>query len=156
MIKIRLVAVGKVKEKYYAEAIAEYKKRLSRFCDYEIIEVREENYEKFSAGDIPKILAIEGGRIFEAVKGYAIALAVEGEKYSSTEFADLISKLAASGKSEITFIIGGSYGIDERIKSAAKKISFSDMTFPHTLMRVVFTEQLYRAFTIINNTEYHK
>ena len=156
MIKIRLVAVGKVKEKYYAEAIAEYKKRLSRFCDYEIIEVREENYEKFTAGDIPKILAIEGGRIFEAVKGYAIALAVEGEKYSSTEFADLISKLAASGKSEITFIIGGSYGIDERIKSAAKKISFSDMTFPHTLMRVVFTEQLYRAFTIINNTEYHK
>ncbi len=156
MIKIRLVAVGKVKEKYYAEAIAEYKKRLSRFCDYEIIEVREENYEKFSAGDIPKILAIEGGRISEAVKGYAIALAVDGEKYSSTAFADLISKLAASGKSEITFIIGGSYGIDERIKSAAKKISFSDMTFPHTLMRVVFTEQLYRAFTIINNTEYHK
>ena len=156
MIKIRLVAVGKVKEKYFSDAIAEYSKRLSRFCDFSVIEVKEENYEKFTKGDIPKILSVEGERISSAVKGYPVCLAIEGEKLSSEEFAKFIEKLASNGNGEITFIIGGSYGIAEDIKKKSKKISFSDMTFPHTLARVIAVEQLYRAFTIINNTEYHK
>ena len=156
MVKIRLVAVGKVKEKYFSEGIAEYSKRLSRFCRFEIVEVKEENYEKFSKGDIPKILSVEGERIETAVKGYAVSLAVEGEKLSSEKFAEFINGLISEGKGEITFIIGGSYGIDERIKEKTKRISFSDMTFPHTLIRLIFTEQLYRAFSIINNSEYHK
>ena len=156
MIKIRLIAVGKIKEKYFSDAVAEYSKRLSRFCDFEIIEIKEENYDKATRGETEKIIAVEGERIKKAVKGYAVALAIEGEKYSSEDFAAFIEKLAASGKGEISFIIGGSYGISEEVKSASKKFSFSDMTFPHTLMRVMFLEQLYRAFTIINNTEYHK
>lgn len=156
MVKIRLVAVGRIKEKYYAEAVAEYAKRLRRFCDFEIVEVKEENYDKQTFGEISKILFAEGERIEKAVKGYAVALAIEGEKISSENFAARLKKLIDEGKGEITFIIGGSYGIENAVKDKAKKISFSDMTFPHTLMRVIFTEQLYRAFTIINNAEYHK
>ena len=156
MIKIRLVAIGKVKEKYFIQGIEEYSKRLSRFCDFEIVELKEENYEKATSGDIAKILSVEGERIKKAIKGYAITLAVEGEKVSSEGFAKRIEKLASEGKGEITFIIGGSYGVSPEIKRETAKLSFSDMTFPHTLMRLVFTEQLYRAFTIINNTEYHK
>ena len=125
MIKIRLVAVGKIKEKYYSEAIAEYSKRLSRFCDFEIVEVKEENYEKFSRGDVPKILAVEGERIKKAIRGYAITLAIEGAKVSSESFADKIEKLVSGGNGEITFIIGGSYGVSPEIKQGTEKLSFS-------------------------------
>lgn len=152
MIKIRLIAVGKVKEDYFRKATEEYIKRLSRFCEFEIAEVKDE-----TLGEKEKILSIEGERIERAARGYKVALAVEGKKYSSEEFAALIKKAIDRGVGEISFIIGGSYGIDERVKNECDaKISFSDMTFPHTMMRVLFTEQLYRAFTIINNAEYHK
>ena len=156
MIKIRLVAVGRIKEKYYAEAVEEYSKRLSRFCDFKIVEVAEENYQK-SDGARGKILSAEGERIEKAIKGYAVALAVEGRKISSEKLAEFIRKKTDGGIGEITFIIGGSYGIKEEVKQkCGDKISFSDMTFPHTLMRVMLTEQLYRAFTIIAGAEYHK
>ncbi|MBR2336343.1 MAG: 23S rRNA (pseudouridine(1915)-N(3))-methyltransferase RlmH [Clostridia bacterium] len=156
-MKIKLVAVGKVKEKYFTEAISEYSKRLKGYCDFSLIEVKEENFKNPSASDIKKILAVEGERIENAVKGYPIALAIEGKKLSSEELAKKIKALTDRGEGEICFIIGGSYGIDERVKALCKeKISFSDMTFPHTLMRVMATEQLYRAFAINAGSEYHK
>ena len=157
MIKIRLIAVGKVKEKYFTEAILEYSKRLSGYCDFSLIEVKEENFKNPSPADIKKIMAIEGERILSNIKGYPIALAIEGKKLSSEELAKKIKTLTDRGEGEITFIIGGSYGIDDKVKSLCKeKMSFSDMTFPHTLMRVMTTEQIYRAFAINAGSEYHK
>lgn len=157
MIKVRLIAVGKVKESYFRDAVAEYSKRLSRFCSFETVEVKEENYDRADAGTIPKILSAEGERIIAAMRGYSVALAVEGRKISSEDFAGLLGSAADSGIGEFCFIIGGSYGLDAKVKSLCRDmISFSAMTFPHTLMRVVFTEQLYRAFTINAGSEYHK
>jgi len=157
MIKIKLIAVGKVKEKYFAEAIAEYSKRLSRYCDFKIEEIREENFDKVDAAIANKIMRTEAERMEKAIKGYPVALAVEGRKISSEGLADFIRKNADGGVGEICFLIGGSYGIDEALKAKCKdKISFSDMTFPHTLMRVMAAEQIYRAFSIINGSEYHK
>ncbi len=157
MIKIRIVAVGKVKEKYFSEAIAEYSKRLTRFCEFSVVEVKEENYEKATPAAIEKILAAEGERIEKSVKGLPVCLAIEEKKFSSEEFATFIKDKIDRGTGEITFIIGGSYGIEKRIKDACKdKISFSAMTFPHTLARVMLAEQIYRAFTIIAGAEYHK
>ena len=157
MIKIRLIAVGKVKEKYFTEAIAEYSKRLSAYVDFSLIEVKEENFKNPTPADIQKIMAVEGERIEKAMRGYCFVLAIEGKKFSSTELAKKLKGLTDRGEGEITFIIGGSYGVDERIKRLCKEsLSFSDMTFPHTLMRVMFSEQLYRAFSIIAGSEYHK
>ena len=157
MIKIRIVAVGRVKEKYFSEAVSEYSKRLSRFCDFSLDEVKEENYDKATAANVEKILAVEGERIEKAIKGTPVCLAIEGKKISSEGLAEFIKTKIDRGEGEITFIIGGSYGIDERVKRLCKdKISFSDMTFPHTLARVMLSEQIYRAFTIINGAEYHK
>lgn len=157
MIKIRVVAVGKVKEKYFSDAIAEYSKRLSRFCEFSLIEVKEENYDKATPSAIEKILAAEGERIEKAAKGLIVCLAIEGRNLSSEEFAKFIKGKTDFGAGEITFVIGGSYGIDKKIKAACKdKISFSAMTFPHTLARVMLVEQIYRAFTIISGAEYHK
>ena len=157
MIKIRLIAVGKVKEKYYQEAIAEYSKRLSAYCDFMLIEIKEENYKSPSPSDIKRIMAVEGERIEKSVRGYSIALAIEGDKLSSEGLSKRIKGLTDRGEGEITFIIGGSYGIDAELKRRCReRISFSDMTFPHTLMRVMMTEQLYRAFSINAGSEYHK
>lgn len=157
MIKIRIVAVGRVKEKYFSEAVVEYAKRLSRYCEFTLTEVKEENYDKATPAAIEKILAAEGERIEKSVKGYPVCLAVEGRKISSEDLAKFIKAKTDFGEGEITFIIGGSYGISERVKSLCKdKISFSAMTFPHTLARVMLAEQIYRAFTIISGAEYHK
>ncbi|MBQ7374121.1 MAG: 23S rRNA (pseudouridine(1915)-N(3))-methyltransferase RlmH [Clostridia bacterium] len=156
-MKIRVVAVGKVKEKYFQEAIAEYSKRLSAYVDFSIIELKEENYKNPSLSDINKILTVEGERIEKAMKGYCFVLAIEGKKYGSTELAKKIKSLTDRGEGEITFIIGGSYGVADRVKRLCKEsLSFSDMTFPHTLMRVILSEQIYRAFSIIAGSEYHK
>ena len=117
MIKIRVAAVGKVKESYFREGIAEYAKRLSRYCEFEIAEVKEENFnDRPDGASIAKILKTEGERLSKAAKGYTIALAVEGRKLSSEKLAQTIGKLTASGEGEITFLIGGSYGIDEELK----------------------------------------
>ncbi len=157
MIKINVVAVGKVKEKYFTEGINEYSKRLGRFCDFKIIEVQEENYSKCSDSIISEIKKKEGERIKQALRGYVVCMSIDGIKISSEGLSKKIDELSSAGVSEITFVIGGSYGLDEGVLSMANlKLSFSDMTFPHTLFRLMLTEQLYRAFSISANTSYHK
>lgn len=157
MIKINLVAVGKVKEKYFQEGIAEYAKRIKRFADFSITEISEENYKETTEGIIETIKEKEGEKILPYLKGYVIAMAIEGEKTDSGKFAKKIRDLENTGVSKITFIIGGSYGLSDTVKKSADMLmSFSDMTFPHTLFRLMATEQIYRAFTILNGTKYHK
>ena len=145
MQKIYFVVVGKIKESFYREAVAEYVKRLSRFAKVGIKELSE--------GANPEA---EADEILRACKGYTIALAVEGEKLSSEKLAGKLKKLTDAGK-EITFVIGSSCGLSDRVKMAADyKLSFSDMTFPHQLMRVILAEQVYRAFMINAGSTYHK
>lgn len=157
MIKINILCVGKVKEKYFSMAIEEYKKRLSRFCKLDIIEVKEENiFEEPNFSQIEIIKEKEGENLSKKLSGIPILLDVKGEKISSEELATLIKKSVDNGE-ELTFIIGGSYGVCDKIKEISKKkISFSNMTFPHTLARVILTEQIYRAFKINENSRYHK
>ena len=157
MIKVNVVAVGKVKEKYFLDGINEYAKRLSRSCDFSIIEIAEENYVKVDDALINTIKEKECDKILPHLKGHVIAMAIEGAKLSSVKFAEYIKRLTDSGSGVITFVIGGSYGLSDRIKNKADKlVSFSDMTFPHTLFRLMLTEQIYRAFAIIGGSQYHK
>ena len=145
MQKINFVVVGKIKESFYREAVAEYVKRLSRFTKVEIKELAEGTSLETEAEDI-----------LRACKGYIIALAVEGEKLSSEQLAKRLGKLSDEGK-EISFVIGSSCGLSERVKKVADyRLSFSDMTFPHQLMRVILAEQVYRAFMINAGATYHK
>jgi 23S rRNA (pseudouridine1915-N3)-methyltransferase len=145
MQKIYFVVVGKIKESFYRDAVAEYVKRLSRFAKTEIKELPE--------GATPEA---EADDILRACKGYVVALAVEGEKLSSEGLAKRIQKLTNEGK-DITFVIGSSCGLSDRVKTAADlRLSFSDMTFPHQLMRVILAEQVYRAFMINAGATYHK
>ena len=145
MQKVYFVVVGKIKESFYTEAVAEYAKRLSRFAKVEIKELPE--------GANPES---EADSILRACKGYVIALAVEGEKLSSEKLAAKLQKLTNDGK-DITFVIGSSCGLADRVKQAADyRLSFSDMTFPHQLMRVILAEQVYRAFMINAGSTYHK
>lgn len=145
MQKIRIVAVGKLKESFWREAVAEYVKRLSRFAAVEMKELAER-----------ATIEEETKEILAACRGYVIALAVEGEKLSSERFAALVKKLTDEGK-EITFLIGSSCGLAAEVKREADfKLSFSDMTLPHQLMRVVLCEQVYRAFMINAGSVYHK
>ena len=156
MIKINIIAVGKVKEKYFSEGIEEYKKRLSRFCDFNIIEIEEENYSKADNGTIAVIKEKEGERILKKINGYTVATAIEGQKISSEKLADFIRKTSLS-YGTINFVIGGSYGLADKVKDKADMLlSVSDMTFPHTLFRLMLTEQIYRAFCIENGVAYHK
>ena len=159
MIKITLIAVGKIKEKYFTEGVNEYVKRLSAFCDFKIVEIAEENYKKTDAALEERIRLKEGERISKALSGFTgkvFALAIEGKKSDSKSFAKVIGGCAAAGEN-VAFIIGGSYGLSDGVKTRADAlISFSDMTFPHALFRLIFTEQLYRAFTIVNGKNYHK
>lgn len=159
-MKITIVAVGKVKEKFYRDAIAEFEKRLSKYCKLEIVEVADEKTpDNASAAQELQIKAKEGDRILSSIKDdmHVIALAIEGKQLSSTELADKIDKLGISGRSSIAFVIGGSLGLDERVlKRADFKLSFSPMTFPHQLMRVILLEQIYRAYRIIAGEPYHK
>ena len=145
MQKIYFVVVGKIKESFYREAVAEYVKRMSRFAKVEIKELAEGNSLQSEAEDI-----------LRACKGYVVALAVEGEKASSEMLAKRLQKCSDEGK-DVTFIIGSSCGLSEEVKRAADwKLSFSDMTFPHQLMRVILAEQVYRAFMINAGSTYHK
>ena len=157
MVKVNLVAVGKVKEKYFADGISEYAKRLSRFCQFNIVEIAEENYIKVDDGIINLIKEKEAERILPHLKGYVISMAIEGKKTSSTGFAEKLAKLIDGGNGVITFVIGGSYGLAGKIKAKSNELfSFSEMTFPHTLFRLMLTEQLYRAFSINGGSAYHK
>lgn len=145
MIKVNIVCVGKIKEEYLRSACAEYIKRLSRFCKTEIKEIAEGKNLKSEAEDI-----------LRTSKGYKIALCVEGRQLSSPGLAEKIGVLVDAG-AEITFIIGSSCGLDESVKNAADlRLSFSAMTFPHQLMRVILLEQIYRGFMINSGSEYHK
>ena len=145
MIKINIVCVGKIKEEFYRSAVAEYTKRLSRFAKVEIKEIAEgKNLEEEAEG------------ILRAIKGYCFALCIEGGKLSSESLAKEVKKLCDRGE-EITFVIGSSCGLSDKVKERADfKLSFSDMTFPHQLMRVILCEQVYRAFMINSGSEYHK
>ena len=157
MVKVNIVAVGKVKEKYFLDGINEYKKRMSKYADFNVVEVAEENFAKVDEGLICTIKEREAERILPHLKGAIFALAIEGKKYSSQAFAKEIKRLIDGGEGVITFVIGGSYGLSDKIKQKAQGlISFSDLTFPHTLFRLMLSEQIYRAFSINAGSGYHK
>ena len=157
MIKVNVVAVGKVKEKYFADGINEYAKRLSRYCEFKIVEIAEENYQKADDALISVIKEKEGERILPHLKGHVFSMAIEGKKTSSENLAKTIKDLSDKGQGVITFVIGGSYGLSDSVKKKADQLlSFSDMTFPHTLFRLMLTEQIYRAFSINGGSAYHK
>ena len=156
MIKINLICIGDIKEKYLRDAIQEYSKRISRFADLKIIELKEHIAQSSSKADIMIALKKDAEEISRHMKGHCFCLDINAKMFSSEEFAKKIEKTSLSN-SEISFIIGASNGIDEQLKAIChERISFSPMTFPHQLMRVIFLEQLYRAFTILNNISYHK
>lgn len=158
-MKITIACVGKIKEKYFIDAINEYAKRLSRYISLNIAEVPDEKApENMSLAQMEQVKEIEGERLNKVIKdSYVVALAINGKKLTSEGFADFISDNMVKGVSHITFVIGGSLGLSDKIlKRADYKLSFSDMTFPHQLMRVVLLEQIYRAHRIIKNEPYHK
>ena len=159
-MKITLICVGKIKEKFYRDALDEYTKRLSRYCKTGIIEVDDEECpEGASQAMEDAVRKKEGERIIKKIpsSAYVYALAIQGKKYDSVGFSEELNKLFVSGKSEICFIIGGSIGLSEEVLSKADSLlSFSDFTFPHQLMRVILAEQLYRSFRIMNHEPYHK
>ena len=156
MIKINLITIGDIKEQYLKQAIAEYCKRIQRFAELKIVELKENAPKNNSEGEILSCLNKDATEIKKHIKGYPICLDVKGKEISSEDFAKKISTLSLTN-SEISLIIGASNGISEEVKQLCKeKISFSKMTFPHQLMRVICLEQIYRAFTIINNISYHK
>lgn len=159
-MKITLICVGKLKEKYLSQGVEEYTKRLSRYCSLEIVELADEKTPDEASKALEDIIKRrEGERILKALKddSYCIALAIEGAMLSSEELSGKIDSLGVSGVSHISFIIGGSLGLSEEVlKKADYKLSFSKMTFPHQLMRMILLEQIYRSYRIITNQPYHK
>ena len=159
-MRINIVCVGKFKEKYLKLGIDEFKKRLSKYCKLEIIELEDEKApENLSDKEMLMIKEKEGKKILSKIKdnSYVIALAIDGKNLSSEELAETINKLGVRGVSNITFVIGGSLGLSDEVLSRADyKLSFSKMTFPHQLMRLILLEQVYRAFRIMKNEPYHK
>lgn len=159
-MKITIITVGKVKESYFRGAIEEYSKRLSKYCKLDIVEVADEKTpDKASETEETQIKEKEAERIMKHVRedAYVIALAIEGKQLDSVELSNKIESLGIQGKSHIQFVIGGSLGLHSSVLSRADyKLSFSKMTFPHQLMRVILLEQIYRAYRIINHEPYHK
>ncbi|KAA8349038.1 MAG: 23S rRNA (pseudouridine(1915)-N(3))-methyltransferase RlmH [Leuconostoc mesenteroides] len=159
-MNIKLITVGKLKEKYLTEGIAEYTKRLSRFCKVQVVElIDEKTPENASEAQNNQIMAKEGERIQAKIgsRDYVIVLAIEGKQFPSEEFSQKLEAIAVNGYSDITFIIGGSLGLSKAIKQRANlKMSFGLLTLPHQLMRLVLIEQIYRAFMIQQGSPYHK
>ena len=159
-MKITIVCVGKIKEKYFTMAIDEYSKRLSRYCKLNIIEVPDEKTpDQASEAEELQIKKKEGERILSNIKdqAYVIALAIQGKMLDSVELAKKLESLGTYGDSQIVFVIGGSLGLSEEVLARANmKLSFSPMTFPHQLMRVILLEQIYRSYRIISGEPYHK
>ena len=155
-MNISIVCVGKVKEKYIIEGINEFLKRMQSFAKMRIIELKEDGNDNNRNLSIEK----EGEEILrtlEKIGGYNVLLDIQGKNFSSEEMAEEIERLTVNGVSSINFIIGGSYGVSESLRRASQmKLSFSKMTFPHQLMRLILTEQIYRWFSILKNTKYHK
>lgn len=159
-MKISLCCVGKIKEKFYRDAMDEYKKRLSKYCKLEILEGPDEkNPDGDSEGARQRVLKKEGETLLSFLKdeAFVIALDIKGIMLDSEELSEKIGRLGVEGRSHIQFIIGGSLGLHEEVlKRADFRLSFSKMTFPHQLMRVILSEQLYRSYRILNNEPYHK
>lgn len=159
-MKIKIVTVGKLKEKYLKDGIAEYTKRISRFAKLEMIELTDEKTpDKASELENQKILETEGARILSKVgeRDFVVVLAIEGKTFSSEEFSKQLEQASIKGYSTLTFIIGGSLGLAPVVKNRANlSISFGRLTLPHQLMRLVLVEQIYRAFTIQQGSPYHK
>jgi len=159
-MKITVIAVGKIKEKYYRDALAEYGKRLGRYCKLKIVEVEDERTpDKASAAEEAKIRQKEAERILKYIKedAFVATLEIAGRMYDSVELAEKIEDFGVRGVSHLQFIIGGSLGLHEKVCGRADMaISFSKMTFPHQLMRVILLEQLYRSYRIIHGEPYHK
>ncbi|HGJ3717544.1 TPA: 23S rRNA (pseudouridine(1915)-N(3))-methyltransferase RlmH [Streptococcus pneumoniae] len=159
-MKIKVVTVGKLKEKYLKYGIAEYSKRISRFAKFEMIELSDEKTpDKASESENQKILEIEGQRILSKIadRDFVIVLAIEGKTFFSEEFSKQLEETSIKGFSTLTFIIGGSLGLSSSVKNRANlSVSFGRLTLPHQLMRLVLVEQIYRAFTIQQGFPYHK
>lgn len=159
-MQIKIVCVGKLKEKYWREAAAEYLKRLGSFAKMEIVEVAEERVQDNPApGEIEKVKEKEGERILKCLSSsyFVLPLVIEGKMLSSEELACQLDKLGLAGKSQLAFIIGGSYGLSQEVINRGDlQLSFSPLTFPHQMMRVILLEQIYRAFKIIRGEPYHK
>lgn len=159
-MKIKVVTVGKLKEKYLKDGIAEYSKRISRFAKFEMIELSDEKTpDKASESENQKILEIEGQRILSKIadRDFVIVLAIEGKTFFSEEFSKQLEETSLKGFSTLTFIIGGSLGLSSSVKNRANlSVSFGRLTLPHQLMRLVLVEQIYRAFTIQQGFPYHK
>lgn len=156
-MKIKIICVGKIKEKYIISGISEYSKRLSKYCNLDIIEVMDENFiQNPNLEEIEMIKIKEENKILKHIndKDYLISLALTGKQLTSEELADNINHLTITGYSTITFIIGGSYGLSR--KYIKKVLSFSKLTFPHQLFRLILLEQIYRSFRIIKKEPYHK
>ena len=150
---IKIITIGQLKEKYLKEAVEEYTKRIKKYSNIEVIELKDEGLVEEA-----KAIKLEGEKIKKYIsdRDYIVTLEIEGKQVSSTEFADKINNMLIEN-SNIVFIIGGSYGLSDEIKQISKfKLSFSKMTFPHQLFRVILLEQIYRGFKILNNESYHK
>ena len=159
-MNIHIVSVGKIKEKYLKQGITEFEKRLRPYCKLKLDEVADEQApEQLSEKELLKVKQKEGERILQKIKPneYVIALDIKGVNWSSEQLAKEIDKLGIAGKSSIAFIIGGSNGLSEEVlQRANQKLSFSKMTFPHQLMKLILMEQVYRGFKILRNEPYHK
>lgn len=159
-MNVTIVCIGKLKEKYWVNAVDEYSKRLSKYCTLLIDELKEERLpDNASAAEEEAVKTAEGKSILKRIKkeSYVITLEIKGNQISSEKLADKVSQLALDGRSDIVFVIGGSLGLSAEVSQRADyKLSFSTMTFPHQMMRVILLEQIYRAFKIIKNEQYHK
>lgn len=159
-MNIKIIAVGKIKEKYIKEGISEFSKRLSRYCSLDIVEVSDEKApENLSKRQMEEVKKKEGEKILKKIpsSAYVISLVIDGKKLSSEDLAENISNLMVNGNNDICFIIGGSLGLSDHIINRSDfKISFSKMTFPHQLMRLILLEQVYRGFRIMKGEPYHK
>lgn len=159
MLNVNVICVGSLKEKFFADAVNEYKKRLSRYCKLSIIELQEEKInDQQTQSQIDKTLTKEGERILQKVSksDYVIAMCIEGKTLDSVQLSQKLSDISMSAGT-VDFIIGGSWGLSDEVKQRVDfKLSVSKMTFPHQLFRVMLLEQIYRAFTISANAKYHK
>lgn len=160
MLKIKIICVGSLKEKYLKNAFLEYKKRLLSFCHFDVLEVSEYRLSNNpSRADIEKVKFEEGKKILSKISSGAhiITLCIEGKEMSSERLSSYIDSLTVNGVSEVNFVIGGSFGLSEKVKAVSNlKLSMSKMTFPHQLARVMLCEQVYRAFQISSGGKYHK
>lgn len=161
MLRVNIICIGKIKEKYLTEAVGEYAKRLSAFCKFTVTELAEERIKNNNPNEaqIAEVLSAEGKRILQKTGAgdYVVAMCIEGKQLSSEELSQTLDGVAVSGKSTVDFIIGGSYGLSDSVKQRADlRLSMSRMTFPHQLARVLLSEQIYRAFEISTNGKYHK